>query len=472
MKKQNRIDIAKNIKHKHLVLMPDGEEFVPRSPGQIDNQDLRDYFRSEELRGFAKDEAPSINEIKRLELFDDEPSCDKGHHLSYPNGKLMMKLVQDWQEKIAKDELGAMEIGSPLFYDKNDKEIKEQASSFHERHYIVKAPDDEQNKDFILRFAGDFGLFKMMHRANFSYKQLPVRMFESSQNFRFEQSGELAGFRRLRYFHMADVHCFCRDEKMGMKELGVIYKQYEKMYHGLGFAYALVLRIYRPFFEQYKSEIKALVQFSKRPMFIDLMSEMKHYWAMKFEWQSIDSVRGNQQLSTVQLDVKEGKVYDISFVNEKGAREHCVIVHSSVGSLERCIYALLEEALKLPHPVLPLWVSPVQLRIIPVNNDAHLEYCKKLRIAGIRYDIDDRNESLGRKLVRARAEWIPYVAVVGEKEIQGGKLSVSIRKNGSKKEIGKAELEKEIKHQIRGLPFRPINLPKLISKRPVFYGAL
>lgn len=207
-------------------------------------------------------------------------------------------------------------------------------------------------------------------------------------------------------------------------------------------------------------------------MFIDLLSEMKHYWAMKFEWHSIDSVHGNQQLSTIQLDVKEGKVYDIGFVNEKGEREHCVIVHSSIGAVERCIYALLEEALKLEQPILPLWISPVQLRIIPVNNEAHLEFCQQIEFAGIRFDIDDRNESMGRKLVRARQEWIPYVLVVGQKELESGKLSVNIRKDNSKKEMSKEELEREIKQQIKGFPFRPINLPKLLSKRPNFYGAL
>lgn len=482
MKQLNREDIVKNIKHKYLVLVPNGEEIwldlndkdnAIRELEKIGNKELLDYVCSEELKGFVRDEAPSIKEMKRLELFDDEPSADKGNHIVYPNGQLMMKLVQDWQEKIAKNDLGAMEIGSPLFYDKNDPEIKEQAGSFHERHYVVKAPDSEDgDKEFILRFAGDFGLFKMMHKANFSYRQLPVRMFESSENFRYEKSGELAGLRRDRYFHMADVHCFCRDEKMAKDELSLIYNQYEKMYNGLGFAYCNVLRSVDEFYLNNKQMILDLIKISNKPIFIELLSQMKHYWAMKFEWQSIDSVNGNQQLSTIQLDVKEGKVYDIGFVNEKGLREHCVIIHSSIGAVERCIYALLEEALKLKQPVLPLWISPVQMRIIPVNNDAHLEYCKQLSFAGIRYDIDDRNESLGKKLVRARQEWIPYVIVVGQKEIESNKYNVNDRYKDSQKQMNKDEIESMIKSQINNFPYREINLPKLLSRRLNFYGAL
>ena len=193
---------------------------------------------------------------------------------------------------------------------------------------------------------------------------------------------------------------------------------------------------------------------------------------MKHEWQSIDSVHSNQQLSTVQFDVKEGKVYNIVYAKENGEKENCIIIHSSVGAVERCMYAILEEALKLPRPVLPLWVSPVQLRIVPVNNDVHLEFCKNLNFDGIRYDIDDRNEKLGKKLVRARQEWIPYVIVVGENEIGGSKFKVNDRLNDKVLEMNKEELEMFIKNQINEFPYRPIALPKYISKRPSFYGAI
>ena len=175
---------------------------------------------------------------------------------------------------------------------------------------------------------------------------------------------------------------------------------------------------------------------------------MKHYWAMKHEWQSIDSVHGNQQLSTVQFDVKEGKVYNIVYANENGEKENCIIVHSSVGAIERCMYAILEEALKLERPVLPLWLSPVQLRILPVNNNLHLNFCEQLNFDNIRYDIDDRNEKLGKKLVRARQEWVPYVIVIGDNEVSGGKFKVNDRLNDKVYEMDNQELEEFIKKQI------------------------
>ena len=193
---------------------------------------------------------------------------------------------------------------------------------------------------------------------------------------------------------------------------------------------------------------------------------------MKHEWQSIDSVHSNQQLSTVQFDVKEGKVYNIVYANENGGKENCVIVHSSVGAVERCMYAILEEALKLEKPVLPLWLSPVQLRIIPVDNVSHLEFVKELEFDGIRFDVDDRNEKLGKKLVKARQEWIPYVIVVGNDEIAGQKFKVNDRQKNCVYEMDKSELEQFIKDQIKNYPYRPLALSNLISKRPSFYGAI
>ena len=480
MKYKNREEIVKDINKDYFLLLPSGEEImldlsnkeeVLKQLEKYGYEELIDYVKAEELPGEVKAEAPSIKEMKRLELADNESSSDSGNHRMYPNGQLMFSLIKDWQEKIAKYEIGAMEIGSPLFYNKADEQIMAQCGSFHERHYSVRVPDDP-NKEFVLRFAADFGLFKMVQQAQFSYKQLPLRFFEYSSNFRYEKSGELSGLKRDRFFHMADIHCFCKDEKQAINEYKDICNKYEDLNSGMGIKYANVLRIVDVFYDKFKADLVELVKYANRPLFIERMDKMKHYWAMKHEWQSIDSVHGNQQLSTVQFDVKEGKVYNIVFANEKGEKENCIIIHSSVGAVERCMYAILEEALKLESPVLPLWLSPVQLRVLPVNNDLHLEFCENLNFDGIRFDIDDRNEKLGKKLIRARQEWIPYVVVIGDSEVAGSKFKVNDRANNKVYEMSKEELEEFVKKQIKGFPYRPLALSKHISKRPSFYGAI
>lgn len=475
----NREEIVKNIKSEYIILKQDGEEVkldlqnkeeVIKKLDLIKDRKLKAYVMSEELQSQNNIEAPSIKEMRRLELIDYEPSSDSGHFRMYPNGQLIFDLLKDWVDYIAKEKLEAMQIESPIIYNWNDKEIREQAQSFHERHYVVKVPDDNE-KEFVLRFAGDFGLFKMLKDANFSYKMLPMRIYEFSKSFRYEKSGELSGLKRLRAFHMPDVHCFCENQEQGMKEYKNLYKKYVDLARGVGIQFAIVVRVVKDFYEKYKEDLVELANYSNAPLFVEILSEMKHYWAIKHELQAIDSIGGNEQLSTVQFDVKDAKVYGINYIDKQGDKQGCIICHSSIGSIERWVYAVLEDALKREQPVLPLWLSPSQVRLIPVS-DKYVDFCKDLKFDGIRVDIDDREEKVGRKMVRARQEWVPYVILVGEKEVQDGKFLVNIREENKQVEMSKEELEKIIKEKIKEMPYRGLALNKLMSKRPRFYGSL
>ena len=125
--------------------------------------------------------------------------------------------------------------------------------------------------------------------------------------------------------------------------------------------------------------------------------------------------------------------------------------------------------MKREKPMLPVWLSPSQLRLIPVS-EKHLEYCKSLQFKNVRVDIDDSNDSLGKKIAKAGKEWIPYVAVIGDKEMESNKVMVNVRENESKIELSIEDIEKEIHEKCQGLPFRRIPVPKLLSQRPVFFG--
>lgn len=116
-----------------------------------------------------------------------------------------------------------------------------------------------------------------------------------------------------------------------------------------------------------------MLKYSKRPAFIEVLSKMKHYWAVKHEFQGIDAVGGNCQLSTVQLDIVDAERYGIVYSDKDGKQKGCTICHSSVGSIERWIFSILENALKNEKPTIPLWLSPTQVRLIPVAN-SHLKY--------------------------------------------------------------------------------------------------
>jgi threonyl-tRNA synthetase len=253
-------------------------------------------------------------------------------------------------------------------YRLDEPDIAEQAAKFREKDYRLKV----DNTEFCLRFAGDFGLFRMMKGVTMSYRQLPVRVYELSPSFRLEQSGECVGLKRLRNFTMPDLHCFCRNLEQGTSEYTELFEKYTRLTESMEIEYAVAFRVVKYFYEQHKEWFVSLLKIAKRPALIEVLPEMKHYWVLKHEYQAIDAAGGNTQLVTVQLDVEDAKRYGIEYTDEDGQRKGCIILHSSLGSIERWMGAILEQAakdqMKGKQPRLPVWLSPIQLRVIPVNS--------------------------------------------------------------------------------------------------------
>ena len=321
----------------------------------------------------------------------------------------------------------------------------------------------------MLRFAGDFGLFRMMKDATVSYRSLPLRIYEFSKSFRLEQRGELTGLKRLRAFHMPDVHCFVKDIDSGWEEYMHLYKHYSDLADATGVEYAVAFRIVDEFYEKYKQNIVELLRYSKRPALIEVLSEMKHYWAVKHEFNGIDSTGGALQLSTVQLDVADAERYGIVYVDEDGKRKGCIICHSSIGSIERWMYVLLEEALKQQKPSFPFWLAPTQIRLIPVGESFQKDCEDILNAIDARVDIDDTDDSVGKEIRNAEREWINMIIVVGEKERSSGQFPVRLR-SGEMKVMSLDQLREEVGRLLEGYPRAPLPLPKLLSKRPIFRG--
>ncbi len=471
-KKVTREEVVGKISRTYYILTPEGDEY----PVDIEDLEtlkildahpsLKTFVMSEELGMTQGKEPPSIKAMQRLELVDYEEASDRGHFRLYPKGHLIFKLLEMWAEEIAMDRIGAIQIDTPIMYDWSQPDIRSQGMSFHERHYKLKT---EENREFVLRFAGDFGLFRMMKDATVSYRNLPLRIYEFSKSFRLEQRGELTGLKRLRAFHMPDVHCFVKDLDEGWKEYMHLYRNYADLADATGVEYAVAFRIVREFYDKYKQHIVELLKYSKRPALIEVLSEMKHYWAVKHEFQGIDSVGGSVQLSTVQLDVADAERYGIVYTDADGKKRGCIICHSSIGSIERWVYVLLEEALKQKKPSFPFWLAPTQVRLIPVG-DEFVADCEALADAlPGRVDIDDSDDSVGKKIRNAEKEWINMIVVLGEKERSSGQLPVRMR-SGEMKTFTKEQLAGEISELSKGYPEMRLPLPRMLSKRPIFRG--
>lgn len=472
-----REDAIAGISSRYVVITKEGEEVSIDLDDagsalnrliEIEDPALTSYVK-DELGISGRKSPPSINAMRKLEMVDYEPASDSGHFRFYPEGSLMLDLLEAWANDIAIRRLGAMKIETPEIYDWSVPDIKEQGLSFHERHYSVSAPGSK--KEWVLRFAGDFGLFRMLKDAKISYRNLPMRIYELSKSFRYEKRGELSGLRRLRYFTMPDIHSFTRSVESGFEEYAELFKHYLELASSAGVEYAIVFRVVDSFYRENRDGIIRMVRKAGRSSLVEILDGMKHYWVLKNEFQAIDSMGGTCQLATVQLDIVDSQRYGIQFTDRDGKRKGCVICHSSIGSLERWIYSLIENALKKKKPVLPLWISPVQVRIIPVDSgfiDYAVEVQKVLDAEMIRSEIDDRNEKLPRKILDAEKRWIPYVAVVGSRESKNMTLSVNDRYTGERRTEALNNFIDSLKSEIRNMPMLKSGLPDKLSLKPSF----
>jgi threonyl-tRNA synthetase len=450
--------------------------------GTLYDIDKFDYRGHENLKKFAiyetkkvrvyEKEPPHIKIMKEHSLIDYEPGSDPGNFRFYPKGRLIKKLL----EKAITDyciDYGAVEIETPLMYDFEHQALKKYLNRFPARQYVVLSDD----KNLFLRFSACFGAFLLVHDITVTYKQLPFKFYELTRySFRREQSGELAGLKRLRAFTMPDMHTLCRDMEQAKQEFERQFEKGLEWMNMIGIPTEVGFRVQEDFFNENKEWYLHMVKRCGKPILLEIFKERYAYFITKFEFNFIDNMDKASALTTVQIDVENAETYDINYIDEKGEKKRPLILHASLsGSLERVIYALLEnEARKIAEgkkAMLPVWLSPTQLRILPIS-EKHVEYAlkiaEKLAKTRIRVDCDDRDETLAKKIRDAEMEWIPYIAVIGDKEMQSGKLSVTIRSSGEKKEMTEEELIKTIEKENEGKPFEKLSLDIRLSKRPVF----
>jgi threonyl-tRNA synthetase len=418
---------------------------------------------------------PHVRLMKRLAIADYEPSSDGGNMRYYPKGRLMKSLIETYVSSMV-HEYGGIEVETPVMYDSNHPSIHSYFNRFPARQYSIQS----DNKQLFLRFAACFGQFLMAKDFQISYKQLPLKLYELTRySFRREKSGELVGLRRLRAFSMPDCHAFCKDIEQAKEEFVKRFELSLRVIEGLGISpnddVDMVIRFTSDFYEQNKEFIKTFAARLKKPIIVEMWKEKFFYFIVKWEFNFVDSLGKAAALSTDQIDVENGERYKIEFVDSDGEKKYPIILHNSPsGAVERVIFALLEKAHKNgtagKTPALPLWLSHTQVRIIPVASK-HTEFSEKildeLNKNNIRADIDDRELSVGKKIREAESEWIHYILVIGDKEVDGNELVV--RERLSKSQYGTAldNLMKKIKQEINGKPYMPLNLPVYLSKRPL-----
>jgi threonyl-tRNA synthetase len=409
------------------ILQPGGQ-MTPIKEYKYEKQDknLQILANYEITKNRTVNEKPAhVRLMKKLAIADYEPASDAGNMRYYPKGRLLKSLIEQYVTRRVMD-YGGIEVETPIMYDKH----------------------------------------------------LPVKLYELTRySFRREKSGELVGLRRLRAFTMPDCHALCRDISQAKEEFRKRFDLSISVLADLGLSVEdveMAIRFTEDFYNDNKEFITELIDRFGKPVLVEMWKERFFYFTLKWEFNYIDGLGKASALSTDQIDVENGKRYNIEFVEEDGSKKNPIILHNSPsGAIERVIYSLLEKSAKISNaggiPSLPLWLSHTQVRIIPVNQ-AHVAYCEKilaeLTANQIRADIDDRDETVGKKIRESETEWVRYTLVIGDKEINSAKLIIRDRNEGKQHETSLQQLIEEVKAQTKDKPYLPLNLPQHLSARP------
>jgi len=460
--------------------------------GKLHDIDKFDFIGHENLKKFSfyekeksravKQEPPHVKLMQKLEIADYEPASDGGNMRFYPKGRFIKKLLEQYVTRRVV-EYGGLEVETPIMYDMDHPTLSKYLQRFPARQYQIES----DKRKFFLRFAACFGQFLMAHDGTISYKNLPLKLYELTKySFRREQSGELTGLRRLRAFTMPDVHALTSDLDMAIEEFKVRYNLCLSVLQNIGIENAdieMALRTTKDFYDKNKDLLVSLVKKLGKPVLLEMWDERIFYFILKYEFNFVDMSDKASALSTDQIDIENGERYDIKFTDKDGAQKHPLILHCSPsGAIERVIYALLEkQAIKMSKgekPMFPFWLSPTQIRFIPVGDEfigdcqKYIEeFTKMSEFHCIRSDIDDREQSVGRKIRDAEKEWIPIIVVVGDKEKQSKKFNPRFRVESigdSSKSYDLKDLFKLIDSNTKGFPQEPLPLPALLSRRPKF----
>ena len=295
-------------------------------------------------------------------------------------------------------------------------------------------------------------------RKKWSYRELPQRYATTTKVYRDEQSGELAGLSRVRAITQDDAHVFCRKSQIH-EEMGKIWDIIRTFYGAFGFSLSVRLSLSDPKqMEKYlgspklwkiaENELRALIK-DKKASANEAKGEAAFY-GPKIDFMANDSLGREWQVATIQLDMNMPERFDLTCVNEEGKPERIVMLHAAImGSIERFLSILIEHY----AGAFPLWLSPVQINILPVSEKFTAyagEIRNKLFAAGIRAEINGSGETLGKRIRDAELQKIPYILVVGEKE--KSTKTVNFRRKGGKETgtISADEFVSKIEKEIAG----------------------
>lgn len=366
-----------------------------------------------------------------LKIFTISPLVGAGLPLLMPRGAIIRREVEEFLWELHKDR-GYSRVWTPHLAKEDLYITSGHAAKFGDELFRVSGKDEQ----FFMKPMNCPHHMQIFADNQFSYRDMPVRYFEPATVYRDEKTGQLGGLTRVRAITQDDGHLFCRVSQIG-DEVASIVSIIKSFYTTMGMMEGYWVRLstrgedrtqYIGSDDVWDKAERALEDAAKteglnyRPG-----PGEAAFYGPKLDFMFKDAIGREWQLATIQCDFNLPERFSLSYINEKGEKERPVVIHRAIsGSLERFMGVMIEHF----AGAFPLWLSPVQVKVLPVS-EKHNEYGMNvrnmLRDAGLRAEIDDANESLGKKIRTAKTEKIPYLFVVGEKEESSQTVSVESR---------------------------------------------
>ncbi len=366
---------------------------------------------------------------RELDLFDvlDE---GPGFPFFYPKGMVLRNILEDYWRKIHREH-GYEEIKTPMILNRALWERSGHWDHYRENMYTTRIDDT----DFAIKPMNCPGGMLVYKRRAWSYRDLPIRSGELGLVHRHEKSGTLHGLMRVRCFTQDDAHIFMRPDQI-RDEIKGVYRLIDEVYKVFGFKYTVELST-RPENSIGTDEMWAMATDGLQGALDDLGVQYTinegdgAFYGPKIDFHLQDCLGRTWQCGTIQLDMNLPERFDLTYVGADGEKHRPVMIHRVVfGSIERFIGIITEQF----GGAFPMWLAPVQVRIMTITDradDAARELQQKLEKAGIRTELDVRNEKIGFKIREAQMMKIPYMFVLGDKEVQDGVIAVRSRSEGS-----------------------------------------
>jgi threonyl-tRNA synthetase len=346
-----------------------------------------------------------------------------------PKGTVLYNTLADYMRSVLIP-AGYTEVKGPIIFNKALWETSGHWQHYRQNMFLVESEDEQMG----LKAMNCPGHFLMYGSEVRSYKDLPIRFHEQTPLHRNEASGVLSGLTRVRQFSQDDGHCFVMESQIG-DEVEQMLRLVHRVYGDFGMTPEMKLSTRPPEFmgtidrwNHAEAELKRALEAAGAAYTINEGDGA--FYGPKIDFDVTDAIGRKWQCATIQLDYAQPENFDLKYIGADNREHRPVVIHRAIfGSFERFIALLIEHY----AGAFPLWLAPVQAIVLPIA-DRHLEYAnlarERLVAAGFRVDIDGRQEKIGFKIREAQLQKIPYMLVVGEREVAEGTLAVRVRTDG------------------------------------------